>query len=292
MPLPTGIIEPKYVDPRYLFIYATHKMGKTDCSLALTRQYMNKDGSPLACLLPLECGQEEYAGVYMNDPPITLNMTVWEKFKILRQWLDEIIAAKQPFKYLITDSVTVLDEWCEWWGTKMYMESNQGKNFNKWEANDVRDKKCKESDIGKLKPFTKWETVIEGLGQNGYRWTREAYYYWLEEIMKAAPYHIFLGHVREKYEDKGGSTISTSEIDLTGKVRSRTAKLVSTIGLIYGKENERWVSFQPMDNNFNGGAGSRCAHLRDKHIRLSWKEGEEIKYDWTEIFVELQEKKV
>jgi hypothetical protein len=286
MAIPTGIIDPKYIDPRYLFLYSAHKMGKTDISLALTRQY-NKD-KPIACMLPLECGQEEFAGVYMNDPPIQLSMTVWDKFKVLRQWLDEIKAANYPFKYLITDSVTALDEWSEWWGTWMYMESNAGQNFNKWTAEDVINKKCKESDKGKRKPINKWESVLEGLGQNGYRWTREAYYYWLEEIMKSAPYHVFLGHIREKLEDKAGQMVSVTDIDLTGKIRSRTAKLVSTIGILYAKENERWVSFKPMDNNFNGGAGSRCVHLRDKEIRLSWKEDDRINYDWTEIFTELK----
>ena len=290
---PKEMVEAVYKEPRSFFAYAAHKVGKTDICLALTRQ-LNGHGM----LFDLDDGCSTYKGYYVSADK---KLNIWQRIGKYNEWINGVKAQGYPFKVGILDNLSRLDDMCEWEGTWDYMESMQGKSFNCWDKDDDGKtvnyisygdgiKRGVIAEKGKRKPKELWTSVISGIGQNGYQWSRNAFNRRIEEFMSLFEYTIFLGYIKEKYEESRGTTVNTIDIDLTGKLKTSTARKVDAIALITVKPSERFLSFKVADTT--GGAGTRCSYLRDKIIPISTlnPDTNEITYHWENIYPELIKK--
>lgn len=170
---------------------------------------------------------------------------------------EEILKQGKPYKYIVVDSATELEVWAEAWGTHLYKESNIGKNF-------------------------KGDSVLLLPNGAGYFWLRIAYAKALDIIKEMAEHIILIAHVRDKMlVDKKGFEVSTSDLDLTGKLKSITCSKADAVCFIYrkltGSENGKGVSEirANFGTNLEVVAGSRCQHLI----------GQDFTFDWNRIFV-------
>lgn len=185
-----------------------------------------------------------------------------------------IMAEGRPYKGIIIDTITELEDWCEEDATEMYMSSTMGKNFN-------RDKQ------GRLLPREEWASVIS-LGPGGYLWFRKSFNKWLDKINKLADYIIYVAHVRDKYlGEDSDTTVSPKELDLTGKNQRIAFKEVDSIGYIYRTVKDPLqlrISFKNDPDVFL--AGSRCKHLRNQDLLLAInnEDGSIAEHHWDKIF--------
>jgi hypothetical protein len=171
----------------------------------------------------------------------------------------------KPYTYIIIDTITKLEELCEWEATEDYMNSLMGKKFNR-------------DDNGNLIPRPIWESVLSLPNGAGYLWLRTSFKRWIESLSTLAPHIILVAHLKDKMIEKAGKEVSAKDLDLTGKIRSITAADADAIGYLYRKEDKDGKSVLRI--NFSSSetvlCGSRVAHLA----------GKDIIADWDEIFID------
>ena len=260
---PKDIIKPIITSPRSIFIYAPIKLGKTDICLSLTKM------TDKALFLDLEDSCSIFEGRYISIKKL---LSVWDKLKLLDELLDDIIK-NQQYDYIIVDSLTILEEWCESHATVKYMKSTQGKKFNRLE------------DEKTLLPEKDWNSVLS-IGEGyGYQHLRSSFNLYFEKIQKLAKHIILTGHVKDKLLEKKGELVTTTDIDLTGKLKFIVTRKIDAVGLLTADENKRYLTFQVNDNS--GGAGSRFNYLNDK-ILISEKNDDVLTTYWESIFPELK----
>ena len=125
MILPKEKTKAEIQSPETLVIYGPPKIGKTTL-LATLDNFLILDfekGSKKIDALKLE----------VND------------LKELKEAGTEIIKAGSPYTGVVADTVTQLEDWCEWAGTEDYMNSIMGKAFN--------------SKQGQILPKSEWKSV-------------------------------------------------------------------------------------------------------------------------------------
>jgi len=262
MELVTSIRKPTFTNARMHLIYGVPKCGKT----AITAQLENH------LILELEPGGADYVSgrVQEINKPKEFNEVI------------ELIKAS-PTKvcdYLIVDTITKLDEWSEIVGTYNYMNKPQGKKFNR----------VGEKEDGAIIPHTdkRFETVHE-IGQGyGYKHSREAMTTWYDQLLELVvlgkvSYIILIAHVKDKLvEARNGDSVETTDINLTGKVKSIFASRVDAIGHFYREDGKGYLSY---DNEYKVVCGGRCPHL-DGSILISEKMSDKsIKTYWENIYL-------
>ncbi len=240
-------------NPNVLLLYSSPKAGKTTIAAQL----------PDSLLIECELGGANYVDgnvAEINSP---------KEFNAL---LDKIQAAKNPYKYVIVDSVTKLDEWSEIVGTYNYMNKTQGQ---KWNREPGKTDKILHTD-------PRFETVHE-LGQGfGYQHSRAVMADWYDRLSTIAPNVILLAHIKDKLiETKKGETVEAMDINLTGKVKTIYASRADAIGYFYREDGKGIISF---DNEFKILSGGRCKHLNGQII-ISEKIGDDIKTYWDKIYL-------
>lgn len=286
--LPKKVSKAEYETPRYMFVYSPHKTGKTDICSSITRNYWNMEKNiPLGIVIDIEDGSQTFDGVRITIPN---QLTVWKKIAMFFEIMETIQKEGCPYMFGIVDSATELEYLAEWYATQLYMQSPQGITYNCWTNEDCDKKRCKPLQVGERKPVDKWETVLNLGNGYGYRWLRDAFAIMWDKIRATFPRVIFIGHIKEKFEEKKGELIATTDIDLTGKIKFTVARKVDVLALLVVKENERWLSFKTNDNN--GAAGTRCKYLRDKQILISKLDNDILEYYWDEIYPDLKHFKI
>jgi hypothetical protein len=260
----------KSQSPDEILIYSKPKIGKTDLVSRIED----------CGIIELE-GGANYVNGYVHD----IN-NLDELDKVLT-WLE----TENPYKYVAFDTMTRLEEWCEVEGTLAYMNSTQGKAFNRVTQKHIDDGLAPQNKLGKQFPPGKdgFESV-HTLGQGyGYRWSRESYQRWFLR-MKRIPNcrKIFIAHIKDKYiESKAGDQVLGRDIDLTGKLKSITTSFVDTIGYLHrGADGNTYLSF-------NAGElvaeGSRSKHLTGQDILVGeWDKtiNDYSKVHWDKIYVD------
>lgn len=268
-------------DPKRLLIIGKPKVGKT-----ASLEFLGDEDKKKALILDLEEGSAFINGYKIHviglRPPVEGEVEEIKQKRLLEKkyYLTEVAkdildqkkeTGEYPFKYVVVDTVTKLEDYCADHATEMYMfQSLQGKTFN-------RDK------AGNMLPRKQWTSVLTTAQGNGYRWLRESFAYWLGVLDMLAPHIILIGHIKDKNMDTEEKSITVDEIDLTGKIRRIIASSCDAIGVLYRKKNKTIVSFASDESE----CGARCPHLRNKEVVLLESDSNgQFKGGWNEIYVE------
>ena len=104
----------------------------------------------------------------------------------------------------------------------------------------------------------------------GYGLVREKVSKTVSAFKEVAEHLIIIGHRKVAYAVTEGNPIVIPEsLDLTGKLKNIIMSSCDAIGYVYRNDKEElMVSFKA---NEAIEAGSRCAHLRGKHVKFQWK---------------------
>jgi hypothetical protein len=257
--LPKNRIEKEgSADPVVTILYGSPKIGKTEV-LSHLHNFLHID---------LENGATHINGLIVNA----------NNFDDLTEIGKAIIKAGKPYNGVIIDTITEMENWCEWDATKMYMDSPMGASFNK--------------KGGNVLPFDQWNSVLSLPMGSGYHWLRMSYKKWVAKLEKLAPHIILVAHIKDKFLDKEtDSTITPKELDLTGQIKRIACANADAIGFLYRnvkQDNELRVSFQSNDNYL---AGSRCKHLRNQDFVLCVNnpDGSVKEHNWNKIFTHQQQ---
>jgi len=248
--LPTTPIKPTKVVPSSLIIFGLPKCGKTTALSQL----------PNNLIIDVERGSDFIEGLKIQPPkdvkPVSL-------FKWLREVAKEIKNQGRPYDFVSIDTTSYLDEISEWVGTYNYMQTVQGKKFNR-------------RDGVTLKPddpeYESVHTLAEGYG---YRYSRAAMTNLFDEIKDLGKIcTIFVCHVKDKFvvSKQSNTEVRAMDLSLTGKVRDIYTRDVDAIGYIWNKEGKVNISFRGNEDKIGGMRG-------DEHIQ-----GYEGILDWNMIF--------
>ncbi len=255
--------------PNEILIYSKPKMGKTDLVSRIED----------CGIIELERGAEYVSGYVHNIDNL-------KELDQVLTWLEK----ENPYKYIAFDTMTRLEEWCEIEGTLNYMNSVQGKSFNRVTLEHVARGIAKEASLNKQFPVghVGFESV-NTLGQGyGYKWSRESYQKWFLRMKNLKGRKLFLAHIKDKLIDsKNGDQVQGRDIDLTGKLKTITASFVDTIAYLYrGTDGNTYLSFKAGEAVAEG---SRSKHLTGQEILIGeWdKEAKDYsKLHWDKIYID------
>lgn len=243
--LPTSVSKPKATNCKSMILYGKAKSGKTTAVSKL----------PNCLILDVESGTAFVEGIIMSPPE---GIGPVSKFKWLKDVAAEIKKAGKPYDYVAIDTISQLDIDAEWVGTWNYMQSVQGKKFNR------------DSIGGILKPdHPEYESVLS-LGQGyGYRYTREAIMDIFDALKDTGKIcTIFICHVADKMiANKSGDEVMVKDLALVGKTRDVLPRLTDAIGNVWNEDGKLMVSFIG-DNQKIGGV--RAPHLVGYSGELDW----------------------
>lgn len=234
-----------------MIVYGLPKCGKTTALSKLKN-----------CLIvDTEKGSAFVEGTYVVNVPEEKREV--GKFKWLKELAQKIKDEGRPYDYVVIDTFSVLDVWAEWVGTWNYMNSSQGKNFNRNKKGEIVDRDSPD-----------YESVLT-LGQGyGYRYTREAILDIFEALKGLGKIcTIFVCHVTDKMINKNGSLeVMVKDLALVGQVKNILPRDVDAVANIYNEEGKIMISFVGSENKVGG--------VRAKHL-IGFK-GE---LDWDKIFI-------
>lgn len=277
--LPEGRVKALNKSPNTILFYAKPKQGKTTALSLLDN----------SILIDTESGSE-----FVDACKICVDITkpIEEQaaqFKeicnaIYMKGYDKVTKTYTPFyKYTIVDTFSRLDDWSEIVGTINYMDKSQGKKWNIKVDENGREILGADKKPVRYKSTEKGFETVHEIGQGfGYKHSREVMLDWYDKICMLSPKTIFVAHVKDKLVSTNlTDTVTTREINLTGKVKDIVASKVDTIMYGYREGNKFMVSFSGED-------GTRCPYLSGKTMMLteSDESGNIITNNWNEIFVE------
>lgn len=281
-------IKPKRVIPDTLLFSAKPKIGKTTqlsklkgnliISLEKNGGDFLEDVDVVDCSDILTASVEEITNLLTKDVK-TKVLDIAEihdpadRIKALNRLLNALIKLGKPYDYVSIDTITQADMDAEWAGTELYMDSLQGKSFNR------------KNIVGQ--PSTAWprmkygeadyQSVIE-IGQNGWRWSRTIMVDLLNLSRGAAKIcTIYVSHIKDKMLSKGDKgEVFIKDIALTGAVADIYARNVSAIGSVYPEYQDvghtLMISFKGNEEKTGGNRG-----------KIGSYEGV---FDWEKIFGE------
>lgn len=247
-----------------MIIYSPPKKGKTTIVSKLTTEFA-EEGK--AIILSLDPNGTAYADSIHKE--ISNPQEFVQALKTMeKMWIDG-----NGYEYLIVDTISMADEWSEIVGTFNYMATTQGKKFNK-------------TDDGKTIPYgsKEFQTVHALPNGAGYLHSRSVMNSWLSLMKKAAPHIILIAHIKDKLvSSKAGDTVTESDIDLTGKVKSVYTSKVDAIAYFTRKKNQGFLNFKPAPGAKT--VGGRCDHLNDSILISEKLDDGSVKTYWENIFL-------
>lgn len=240
--LPTEPQEAVVSNPKLLTLYGRQKVGKTTICSSLPDKYL---------ILETDRYGEGADFIKCNRYPI-------KSYQDLIDVSIEIIKQGRPYKYLVLDTITTFEDYCERDATKRYKASQQGKKFDGYSVLEI----------------------LSGEFSPGYQWLRQSFDVAMGKLVQAADHVIIIAHIRDKYvkvDDadkhyKDDNKVRAGELDLAGKIRSKLAQASDAVGFLYRTESaasgsKLWVSFQSDELANN----SRCPHLVNKVMEFDWR---------------------
>lgn len=262
-------------NPKRLIIYGKPKCGKT----TLVSQLDD------TLILNMESGGTDHLSNIMNVniiglmPPKEPKEKLQERHSQNNLYLIEVIneikkikkeTGAYPYKRVVIDTVTQLEEWCEDFATMKYMQSVQGKGFNR--------------EHGKVLPKNKWASVLTLPQGAGYLWLRLAFSDWMNMIDEIAPDIILIAHLKEKLTNKAGKETTSNDLYLTGRICQILAASSDAIGYVFRKKNNTFINFKSNDDT----CGSRCGHLKGQEILLMEEDNDYniIESHWDKIYLD------
>lgn len=229
--LPTAPSAPNAINPKLLLLYGPPKVGKTTIVAELEN-----------CLI-IDC---EDGADFITAMRVKANSV-----EELRAVCKAIRDAKSPYKYVVVDTITRIEDWCESYATKCYKSSVLGKSFT-------------------------GSSVLELPNGAGYGHLRNAFNEVLMMLHNIAPHVIMIGHLREKFiggkDAKTDSLVSSKDLDLTGKIKQIACSRSDAIAYAYRNHEDNGALWFSFESNEQINCGSRCPHLRGKRMRAVWSE--------------------
>lgn len=176
-----------------------------------------------------------------------------ERIKALNLILRALISLGKPYDYVAIDTITQADMDAEWAGTEMYMDSLQGKSYNRQVLQGKPSSQWPRLQYG----HPEYQSVIE-IGQNGWRWSRGVMVDLLNLSREAAKIcTIYVSHIKDKMLSKGDKgEVFIKDIALTGAVADIYARNVSAIGSAYKEDDKLMISFKGNEEKTGGNRGS------------------------------------
>lgn len=175
-----------------------------------------------------------------------------DRNKALVRVLNALIYLEVPYDYVSIDTVTQADIDAEWVGTERYMDSLQGKAFNRVEDRTKPQSQWKRMNLGE----PEYQSVIE-IGQNGWRWSRGVMVDLLDLSRRASKKcTIYVCHIRDKQLSKGDKgEVYVKDIALTGTVADIYSRNVDAIASVYQEDNSLMISFKGNEDKTGGNRG-------------------------------------
>ena len=257
MELPEEITKVTNTNPRDLVLISIPKMGKGTILGALTREKN-------AIVLDLEKGGYDYIPARKLSTYTDDLTTKWESFQNYIKFRNALLAQKGKYDYLIIDGLSDLDDLSELGGTLAYMNSVQGKKFNRVGGTETGRK------YEPTEPeFKSVITLPEGYG---YRHSRDWFMQQIDFFRQIAPYRIYAAHITDKYiKDNGKEEVTGSEIALTGQLKRIFASKVTAMAKLVADDKKRYLNFDVLNDSIV--AGSRAPQLRGR-ILISKQDSE------------------
>ena len=253
--LPTQKVKASTQSPNNLIIFSKPKVGKT----ALLAELDN------ALLIDLEKGSK-----YVDALKIEAN-SVEDIIAIGKQ----ITADGNPYTYIVLDTITKLEELCVPYAETLYARKAVGKAWFKQDAK------------GKLEPASgkiQYGNILNLPNGAGYAYLREAMTKIIEYVKTLAPRIILVGHIKDVQLEKAGAEFTSSDLDLTGKIKRILSSQSDAIGYLYRKgNNQNILSFKTNDGV---ACGARPAHLRNAEIVISEMTDKGFKTYWDKVYID------
>ena len=242
--LPTSKVSAARKSPKNLIVFSKPKVGKT----SLFAQLDN------CLILDLEHGTD-----YVDAMKIQANCV--EDIKDIGE---AILAQGCPYKYIAVDTITALEEMCVPYAEILYSRTSMGKNwFTKSKA--------------------EYGSILNMPNGAGYPYLREAFTKMVEYIKTWAPNVILVGHIKDIQLEKNGADFTSTDLDLTGKLKRITSSQSDAIGYLYRKGNQNILSFKTTDEV---ACGARPDHLRNKEIVISEMTEEGLQTHWDRVYID------
>jgi hypothetical protein len=175
-----------------------------------------------------------------------------DRHKALNRILNALIKLGRPYDYVSIDTITQADIDAEWAGTEMYMDSLQGKSFNREQIQGQPSTKWPRLKYGD----PNYQSVLE-IGQNGWRWSRTIMVDLLNLSRQAAKScTIYVCHIKDKMLSKGDKgEVFIKDIALTGAVADIYSRNVDAIASVYKEEDELMITFKGNEDKTGGNRG-------------------------------------
>lgn len=177
-----------------------------------------------------------------------------ERHKALNRILNALIKLGRPYDYVSLDTITQADIDAEWAGTELYMDSLQGKSFNREQIQGQPSTKWPRLKYGEAN----YQSVIE-IGQNGWRWSRSVMVDLLNLSRQASKKcTIYVCHIKDKMLSKGDKgEVFVKDIALTGAVADIYSRNVDAIASVWKDEehNQLIISFKGNEDKTGGNRG-------------------------------------
>lgn len=244
--LPTKKVAAETQDPKNLIIYGSPKVGKTTLLAEL----------PNSLLIDLEEGSTYIDAVKVKAHNIAE----------LSEVCKAVIEAGKPYKFIVLDTITALEEMSKPLAAKLYMATPMGKNYQGG-----------------------GEGILALPSGGGYLWLRNAIEKIIDMVAKCADNIILVGHVKDKaiVDSEGKEQGSLKDFDMTGKISRILAAKSDGISWIHrDKDSNLCLNFE------TGGiatAGARPKHLANKDIIVAENNGDgTFTSHWERIFPSLK----
>lgn len=252
--LPTEPHEPE-INMKTCILFGKEKCGKTTALAQLENCLIidTEDGSNFVKAMSIKVPQDR--------GPVG-------KMQWLRKLADKLIQDGKQYDYVAIDTFTEVNEWAEWSGTYRYMNSVQGKSFNR--VKDERGNPIKGGDF--LSPDSDDYQSVHTLGDgHGYRWSRDEVLDIFKRFQNVArKCTFFICHIEDKYvaaADKKEGEIAHKQLALTGKIREILPRKVDAIGHVYNDKGVLKVNFTGTEEKVGG---TRAKHLLTYNGPLDW----------------------
>lgn len=246
--LPTKAHKPE-TNINSLILFGKEKCGKT----TLLSQLEN------CLIIDTEKGSKK---VEANAIIVPDDLGPVSKIQWLKKVAEKIIEEGRPYDYVAIDTLSEVNDWCEWSGTYRYMNSVQGKSFNRVDGKKDGPMLDPSSD-----DYLSVHTLPEGYG---YRWSRDEMLRIFELFQNVAKKcTIYICHVEDKFVGKKDKEdeVPEKQLALTGQLRNILPRKVDAIGYIYNKDNTIMVNFSASEEKTGG---TRAKHLIGYNDKLEW----------------------
>lgn len=256
MELPKTKIRASSQSPRNLIIFSKPKVGKTSLFAELED----------ALIMDLEKGSRFIDALKIEAESVEDILNIGK----------QIVADNYPYKYIIVDTMTTLEDLCIPYAETLYSRTSMGKNWFKKDSN------------GKLDPASgkaQYGNILNLPNGGGYMYLRQAVTKMVEYIKTLAPRTILSCHIKDVQLEKAGAEFTASDLDLTGKIKRIISSQSDAIGYLYRAKNgtQNILSFATSEAV---ACGARPAHLRNAEFVISEMTDKGLVTYWERVYID------